>query len=160
MINYRDRIDLPSRSTSVPFRIPFNSYLASIDDPGSGWSTRATAYRHAQCNRMHAQRDIHMAECLVHGNVALCTECISVIAIRHWAVARQYGTWIRIQNRVFCVHTLYLSLSLSRPSNFSFFPPSSFRSPFLVEISCQGDHRWNFVAFVFEDSRFTGSQSH
>lgn len=62
-----------------------------------------------------------MAECLVHGNVALCTECISVIAIRHWAVARQYGTWIRIQNRVFCVHTL--SLSLSRPSNFSFPPP-------------------------------------
>lgn len=63
-----------------------------------------------------------MAECLVHGNVALCTECISVIAIRHWAVARQYGTWIRIQNRVFCVHTL----SLSRPSNFSFFPPPPF----------------------------------
>lgn len=107
--------------------------------------------------RMHAQRDIHMAECLVHGNVALCTECISVIAIRHWAVARQYGTWIRIQNRIFCIHTL--SLSLSRPSSF-FFLPQTFRSPFLVEISCQGDHRWNFVAFVFEDSRFTGSQSH
>lgn len=62
--------------------------------------------------RMHAQRDIHMAECLVHGNVALCTECISVIAIRHWAVARQYGTWIRIQNRIFCIHTLSLFLSL------------------------------------------------
>lgn len=73
--------------------------------------------------RMHAQRDIHMAECLVHGNVALCTECISVIAIRHWAVARQYGTWIRIQNRIFCIHTLCFSLSLS--SFFLFFPPTN-----------------------------------
>lgn len=73
--------------------------------------------------RMHAQRDIHMAECLVHGNVALCTECISVIAIRHWAVARQYGTWIRIQNRIFCIHTFSLSLSLS--SFFLFFPPTN-----------------------------------
>ena len=74
-----------------------------------------------------------MAECLVHGNVALCTECISVIAIRHWAVARQYGTWIRIQNRVFCVHTLSLSLSLSlslvlRISPFSPPPPFVLRS--------------------------------
>lgn len=73
--------------------------------------------------RMHAQRDIHMAECLVHGNVALCTECISVIAIRHWAVARQYGTWIRIQNRIFCIHTLSLSLALSSFEFLLFFFP-------------------------------------
>lgn len=76
--------------------------------------------------RMHAQRDIHMAECLVHGNVALCTECISVIAIRHWAVARQYGTWIRIQNRIFCIHTLSLSRSLVLRISPFFFPPQTF----------------------------------
>lgn len=76
--------------------------------------------------RMHAQRDIHMAECLVYGNVALCTECISVIAIRHWAVARQYGTWIRIQNRIFCIHTLSLSRSLVLRISPFFFPPQTF----------------------------------
>lgn len=84
--------------------------------------------------RMHAQRDIHMAECLVHGNVALCTECISVIAIRHWAVARQYGTWIPYPSPESYIHALSFSLSLPvlpRPpplSSFEFL--LSFFSPF------------------------------
>lgn len=123
----RDRIDLPSRSTSVPFRIPFNSYLANIDDPGSGWSTRATAYRCTQCNRPHTHA---RTKGYPHGRMSRARKCSTLHGMHFCDCYQTLGRCSSVWNvdsypepYILYTHALFLSLSLS--SFFLFFPPTN-----------------------------------
>lgn len=112
----RDRIDLPSRSTSVPFRIPFNSYLANIDDPSSGWSTRATAYRCTQCNRPHTHA---RTKGYPHGRMSRARKCSTLHGMHFCDCYQTLGRCSSVWNvdsypepYILYTHALFLSLSL------------------------------------------------
>lgn len=98
--------------------------------PGSGWSTRATAYRHAQCNRPHTHA---RTKGYPHGRMSRARKCSTLHGMHFCDCYQTLGRCSSVWNLdsypspesyILYIHALSFSLSLSpppsRPSNFSF----------------------------------------